>query len=67
VREYTIKTKNKKEEKLVEVFLSGLDIEFYTEAQEQEALYNKMKIDQQTPKLSKTEKENFIKRMTTAK
>lgn len=65
--EYIIKTKNKKEEKVVKAFLSSLDIDFYTEEQEEEALYRKMKTDQKTRLLTETEKENFIKQMKAAK
>ena len=32
--EYIVKTKNKKEEKVVEAFLSSLDIDFHTQAEE---------------------------------
>ncbi len=65
--DYIIKTKNKREEKVVKAFLSSLDIDFYTEAQEEEALYKKMTRDQQTRKLNETEKEDFIKQMKSAK
>jgi len=41
--EYIIKTKSKKEEKVVKAFLSSLDIDFYTEAQQEKALYKKWK------------------------
>lgn len=65
--EYIIKTKSKKEEKVVEAFLSSLDINFYTEAQEEEALYKKMQMDRKTKLLNQNEKENFIEQLKSAK
>ncbi len=65
--EYIIKTKNKKEEKVVRAFLSSLDIDFHTEAQEEEALYNKMQMDRKTRLLNQNEKENFIQQLKSAK
>jgi hypothetical protein len=47
--------------------LSSLNIDFYTEAQEEEALCNQMKTDQKTRKLTEDEKENFIKKMNSSK
>ena len=61
--EYIIKTRNKKEEKIVTAFLSSRDIDFYTEAQEEEALYNKMTTDRTTPLLNETQKDSFIKKL----
>ncbi len=65
--EYIIKTKNKKEEQVVKAFLSSLDIEFYTEVQEEEALYKKMQSDRKTKLLNQTEKEDFIKQLKSTK
>ena len=65
--EYIIRTKNKKEEKVVKAFLSSLDIDFHTEAQEEEALYHKMTTDRTTPLLSETQKESFIKQLKSSK
>jgi hypothetical protein len=65
--EYIIRTKNKKEEKVVKAFLSSMDIDFYTEAQEEEALYNKMTTDRATPILNETQKDSFIKQLKSSK
>jgi hypothetical protein len=66
--EYIGRIKNKKEEKIVQAFLSSLNIDFYTAAQEEEeALYNKMKTDQKTRVLTVNEKEIFLKQLKSAK
>ncbi|MEJ7681081.1 MAG: hypothetical protein WKG06_25155 [Segetibacter sp.] len=65
--EYMIKTKNRKEGKVVEAFLSSLDIDFYTEAQQEKALYKKMQVDRKTRLLNQNEKENFIKQLKSTK
>ncbi len=65
--EYIIKTKSKKEEKVIEAFLSSLDIDFHTEDQEEEALYRKMQMDRKTRLLNQKEKEDFIKQLKSAK
>jgi len=65
--EYIIKTKNKKGEKVVKAFLSSLEIDFYTEAQEEEALYNKMQVDRKTKLLSQPEKVHFIAQLKSAR
>jgi len=64
--EYIIKTKSKKEEKVVKAFLSSLDIDFYTEAQQEKALYKKMETDRKTPLLNHSEKETFIRQLKSA-
>lgn len=65
--EYIIKTKSKKEEKVVKAFLSSLDIDFHTEEQEEEALYEKMQMEQKTSLLNQNEKEDFIEQIKSAK
>ena len=65
--EYIIKIKSKKDEKIVKAFLSSLNIDFYSEAQEEEALYNKMQTDRKTRLLSENEKENFMEQLKSAK
>jgi len=65
--EYIVRTKNKKEEKVIEAFLSSLDIDFHTQAQEDEALYKAMQDDRKTPLLNKEEKEEFLKQLKSAK
>jgi len=65
--EYIIKTKSKKEEKVVKAFLSSLDIDFHTEEQDEEALYEKMQMNQKTSLLNQNEKEDFIEQIKSAK
>ena len=65
--EYIIRTKNKKEEKVVKAFLSSLDIDFYTDAQKEEVLYNKMTTDRKTRLLGENEKDSFIKQLKSSK
>ncbi len=65
--EYIVKTKSKKEEKVVEAFLSSLEIDFHTLAQEDEALYKVMEEDRKTPLLNKQQKEEFLKQLKSAK
>jgi len=65
--EYIVKTKGKKEEKVVEAFLLSLDIEFHTQAQEDEAFYKVMQQDRKTPLLNKQQKEDFIQQLTSPK
>lgn len=65
--EYIIKTKNKKQEKVVEAFLSSMDINFHLQVQEDTVLYEKMKTDRKSALLSTEEKEDFIKSLKSAK
>ncbi|MDB5246406.1 MAG: hypothetical protein JWQ40_800 [Segetibacter sp.] len=65
--EFIIKTKSKKEEKIVKAFLSSLDIDFYDEQQEEEGLHRKMQIDRKTRLLTPDEKESFIVQLKSAK
>lgn len=65
--EYIVKTKGKKEEKVVEAFLSSLDIEFHTQAQEDDVLYKLMQQDRKTPLLNNQQKEDLIKQLTSSK
>ncbi len=65
--EYIVKTKSKKEEKVVEAFLSSLEIDFHTQAQEDEVLYKLMEEDRKTPLLNKQQKEDFLKQLKSAK
>ncbi len=65
--EYIIKVKTKKEEKLVRAFLSSLEIDFHTQAQEDMALYKVMEQDRKTPLLNKRQKEEFVAQLKTAK
>ena len=58
--EYIIRPKNKKEEKVIEAFLSSLQINYHTEAQEDAALFEVMQKDRKTPLLNKAQKEDFI-------
>ncbi|MCW3106583.1 MAG: hypothetical protein JWQ09_1089 [Segetibacter sp.] len=65
--EYIIKTKSKKEEKIVKAFLSSLDIDFYEEQKEEEGLHRKMQIDRKTPLIRPDEKESFVQQLKSAK
>ena len=65
--EYIVKTKSKKEEKVIEAFLSSLDIDFHTQNQEDAALHKVMTEDRKTPLLNKHEKEDFIQQLTSSK
>ena len=56
-----IDTKNKKKEKLIQDFLNNLEVDYYTEAQEEEALYNAMKKGKKSKLLSLDEKKDFLK------
>ena len=62
-----IDTKNKKKEKLIQAFLNNLEVDYYTEAQEEEALYNAMKKGKKTKLLSSDEKKNFLKSLNNSK
>lgn len=59
--ELIVKTKNKKEEKIVEAFLSSLDINYHTQAQEDAAIYKVMKIGRKSKLLTEQEKDAFLK------
>ncbi len=59
--------KNKKEEKILKAFLNSLKIGFYSEADEDEALYNAMEKSRKTALLNKSEKEVFLKRLKQAR
>lgn len=56
-----VKTKNKKEEKIVQAFLSSLDIDYHSEAQEDKALYKAMSEGRKTRKLTAQERARFLK------
>lgn len=62
-----IDTKNKKEEKIIQAFLDSLEVSYYTEAQEEQALYNAMKKGKKTNLLSSEEKKKFLKSLNTGK
>ncbi len=62
-----VKTKNKEEEKIVQAFLDNLDIDYFTEAQEEKALYLAMKEGKKTKKLTKKEQETFFKSLKNAR
>jgi nitrate reductase NapAB chaperone NapD len=65
--EYIVKARSKREEKIIEAFLSSLDIDFHTQDQEDKALYIVMQKDRKTALLNKTEKESFVKQLKSAK
>jgi hypothetical protein len=65
--EYIVKTKSKKEEKVVEAFLSSLEIDFHTQEQEDKVLYKTMEEDRKTRLLNEDEKATFIEQLKSAK
>ena len=62
-----IDTKNKKQEKIIQAFLDSLEVSYYTEAQEEQALYNAMKKGKKTKLLSVEEKNKFVKSLNNGK
>ncbi len=62
-----IDTKNKKKEKLIQAFLNNLEVDYYTEAQEEEALYYAMKEGKKSKLLSQNEKKDFFKSLNNGK
>lgn len=61
--EIIVKTKTKKQERVVKSFLESLDIKFMTEAQEEAALYKAMLKGKKTKSLSAKEQDAFIKKL----
>lgn len=55
-----VRAKNKKEEKIVQAFLHSLDIDYFTEVQEEKALYRAMQEGKKTKRLTRKEKEAFV-------
>ena len=62
-----IKPKNKQQEKVVKAFLSSLEIGFFTEKEEDVALYTAMKNGRKTPLLNKPQKTIFLQNLKQAK
>ena len=62
-----INPRNKQQEKVVQAFLSSLDIGFYSEAEEDAALVSAMRKGRKTVLLDKTEKVDFLRRLKRAK
>lgn len=62
-----VKTKNKKEDKIVQAFLNSLDIDYFTEVQEEKALYKAMQEGKKTRRLTKKEKEAFVNSLKNAR
>lgn len=62
-----VKTRNKKEEKIVQAFLDSLDIDYFTEIQEEKALYKAMQEGKKTRHLTQKEKEVFINSLKNAR
>ncbi len=65
--EMVVKTKSKKEEKIVKAFLESLEIDYMTEAQEEQALYNAMQKGKKSKLLNAKEKDSFLKKIKSAK
>ena len=59
--------KNKQQEKVIKAFLNSLKIGFYSEADEDAALYNAMQKGRKTPLLNKAEKSIFLQRLKKSK
>ena len=59
-----VETKNKNEERVLKAFLSSLKISFYTEAEEDAALYAAMLKGRKSKLLGKAAKESFPKRLS---
>ena len=62
-----INTKNKKEEQVLKAFLQSLKIGFYSETDEDAALFAAMEKGKKTGLLNNKEKENFIASLKKAK
>ncbi len=62
-----IDTKNKKQEKIIHAFLDSIEVNYYTEAQEEQALYNAMKKREKTGLLSIGKKKAFINSLKNGK
>lgn len=56
-----INTKNKKQEKVIQAFLDSMEIDYYTEAQEDQAIYKAIKTRKKTKLLNAPQKEAFLK------
>jgi hypothetical protein len=64
---YIVKTRNKKEEKIVETFLKSLSIGFYSEEKEDAAILNAMKKGRKTRLLTTDEKAAFLRKLKSRK
>ena len=59
--------KNKHQEKVIKAFLNSLEIGFYSDAEEDAALYNAMQKGRKTVLLNKTQKNTFLQRLKQVK
>ena len=64
---YIVKTRNKKEEKIVETFLKSHSIGFYSEEKEDAAILNAMKKGRKTRLLTADEKTTFLRKLKARK
>lgn len=62
-----VNPKNKHQERIVKAFLTSLEIGFHSETEEDEALHKAMLAGRKTSLLNKFEKEDFLKRLKSAK
>lgn len=62
-----VRIKNKKVEKVVKAFLDSLEIDYLTEVQEEQALYNAMEKGKKSKLLTTKEKQNFLNKLKSAK
>lgn len=64
---YIVKPKNKKEEKVLEAILKGLDIGFYTEESEDAAIFKAMEKGRKSKLLTSSEKSAFLNKLKSSK
>jgi hypothetical protein len=64
---YIVRTKNKKEEKILETFLKSLSIGFYSEEEEDAAILNAMKKGRRSRLLTPDEKTVFLRKLKSRK
>ena len=62
-----VKPKNKMEEKIILSFLNSINIGYYTEDQEEQALYAAMAEGKRTPRLTLKEKDAFLRMLKGAR
>ena len=65
--ELIVKAKSKTEERIVQAFLDSLEIDYYTEVEEDKALYKAMMKGKKTRRLTQKEQEDFVKSLRRAR
>jgi len=61
-----VNPKNKKQEKIIKAIMQSLDISFYTEEEEDAAIYAAMQEGRKSPILNNTQKEKFLTKLKNA-